>query len=200
MVNDLAARIQSTLLAVTLSNCLHGFITGIAFHMLGVSNAFMWGVATAVAHFIPYFGAGIIAVASLIAGIIEFPSMTQALVPAIVSLIIATLIGNLLTVWLQSRTTRMDSVSIFVGMLMWGWLWGPMGFIMGAPLMAMLKSICDHVRPLHAVAALMAAEPPGRPVRPPTAARFLRHLGHLLLRLLNKHGRRRSLRKHPQPQ
>jgi hypothetical protein len=53
----------------------------------------------------------------------------------------------------------MDSVSIFVGMLMWGWLWGPAGFIMGAPLMAMFKSVCDHVKPLRALGELMEATP-----------------------------------------
>ncbi|MGC3963968.1 MAG: AI-2E family transporter [Rhodocyclaceae bacterium] len=158
MIDAMGARIQSTLLVLCVTNILQGVVTGFAFHALGMPNAMMWAVAVAAAHFIPYFGAGIVAIAALLAGLVQFDALGAALAPALVSLAISAVVGNLITVWLQSFTARIDTTSIFLGMLLWGWLWGPAGLVLGAPLMAIFKAVCEHVRPLRWLAQLMEAE------------------------------------------
>jgi predicted PurR-regulated permease PerM len=158
LLDAMGWRIQSTLLVLCLTNILQGAATGVVFYALGMGNAMMWAVGVAAAHFIPYFGAAIVAVAALVAGIVQFDTWAMALAPAFATLIIAAIVGNLITVWLQSFTARIDTTSIFVGMLLWGWLWGPAGLVLGAPLMAIFKAICDHVRPLRGLAQLMEAE------------------------------------------
>ncbi|MFA9440162.1 AI-2E family transporter [Uliginosibacterium sp. sgz301328] len=158
MIDAMGSRIQSTLLVLCVTNIMQGLVTGFAFHALGMPNAMMWAVAVAGAHFIPYFGAGIVAIAALLAGLVQFDALGAALAPALVSLAIAAVVGNLITVWLQSFTARIDTTSIFLGMLLWGWLWGPAGLVLGAPLMAIFKAVCEHVRPLRGLAQLMEAE------------------------------------------
>jgi hypothetical protein len=39
----------------------------------------------------------------------------------------------------------LNPVSIFVGLLFWGWLWGVTGALLAVPLTVMVKIICDHV-------------------------------------------------------
>ncbi|MFT4172579.1 MAG: AI-2E family transporter [Rhodocyclaceae bacterium] len=158
LLDAMGWRIQSTLLVLCLTNVLQGAATGVVFYALGMGNAMMWAVGVAAAHFIPYFGAALVAAAALVAGIVQFDTWAMALAPAISTLIIAAIVGNLITVWLQSFTARIDTTSIFVGMLLWGWLWGPAGLVLGAPLMAIFKAVCDHVRPLRGLAQLMEAE------------------------------------------
>ena len=43
--------------------------------------------------------------------------------------------GNLLTPWLTSRTSRMNPVAVFVGVIFWGWLWGIWGLLLGVPVL-----------------------------------------------------------------
>jgi predicted PurR-regulated permease PerM len=42
-------------------------------------------------------------------------------------------------------------VAIFVWLTFWGWLWGVPGMLLAVPLLAILKIVCDHIRPLKPV-------------------------------------------------
>jgi len=58
---------------------------------------------------------------------------------------------------------------VFVGLLFWGWLLGPIGALLSPPLMLMLKTWLEHTRDLHWVAVLLGsdAEEPGPLDAPP---------------------------------
>ena len=71
------------------------------------------------------------------------------------SLAIHTVVGNLLTPWLTSRTSHMSPVAVFVSVLVWGWLWGLWGLLLGIPVMMAVKAVCDRVEDLKAVGELL---------------------------------------------
>jgi predicted PurR-regulated permease PerM len=81
-------------------------------------------------------------------GFMQFGSLNMALAVGGASLVIHTLVGNLLTPWLTSRASRMNPVAVFVGLLAWGWLWGVWGLLLGIPILMIVKSICDRVEDL----------------------------------------------------
>ena len=56
----------------------------------------------------------------------------------------ATLVGNIFSTWLASRQTRINTTAAFVGLLFFGWLWGLWGLLLGIPIVAIVKTICDH--------------------------------------------------------
>jgi len=70
-------------------------------------------------------------------------------------LVVVSLLGTLLPTWLQSRTSRMNQVAIFVGVLFWGWMWGLWGLFLGAPIVVIMKVICDNVTALRGAARLL---------------------------------------------
>ena len=72
--------------------------------------------------------------------------------------------GNLLVPWLTSKTSRMNPVAVFVGVLAWGWLWGVWGLLLGIPIMMVVKAVCDRVEDLKPVGELLGdrRQPPGR--------------------------------------
>ena len=65
--------------------------------------------------------------------------------------------GYLLTPWLTSRTSRLSPVAVFVGVLMWGWLWGVWGLLLGVPIIMIVKAACDRVEGLKPVGELLGA-------------------------------------------
>jgi len=73
------------------------------------------------------------------------------------SLLIHTLIGNLLTPWLTSRASRMNPVAVFVGLLAWGWLWGVWGLLLGIPILMIVKAICDRVEDLKPIGEFLGS-------------------------------------------
>ena len=42
-------------------------------------------------------------------------------------------------------------MAVFVSLLFWGWLWGPVGLIVATPIQMIVKSICDHVENLRPI-------------------------------------------------
>jgi len=57
--------------------------------------------------------------------------------------------------WLQSRIAHVNAAVVFIGLLFFGWLWGAWGLLLGAPLLAVAKVICDRVGPLKPVSELL---------------------------------------------
>ena len=72
------------------------------------------------------------------------------------SVVIDTIVGNLLTLWLAGRTSSMSPVAVFVSVLAWGWLWGLWGLLLGIPVMMAVKAVCDRVEDLKAVGELLS--------------------------------------------
>ena len=86
---------------------------------------------------------------------LQFGTLDMALSVGGASLLIHTLVGNLLTPWLTSRTSSMSPVAVFVSVLAWGWLWGLWGLLLGIPVMMAVKAVCDRVTGLQPLGELL---------------------------------------------
>lgn len=161
LIHDIGTQIQHSLLVLACTNIVVGVVTGLAFRVIGLSNIIVWMVATTFLHFVPYFGAAVLVVVATLVAWLQLGTWPIALLAGLVSLLIATLIGTFLTTAWQSRVSHMDAAAVFIGLLIWGWLWGVWGFLLGMPLLAILKVLCDHVRPLMPIGRFLEAAPPG---------------------------------------
>jgi predicted PurR-regulated permease PerM len=85
----------------------------------------------------------------------QFGTAVGALTVAGASLLVATAIGSLVMTWVQSRVSRVNAAVLFIALLFFGWLWGVWGLLLGAPLLAICKVICDRVDPLKPVGELL---------------------------------------------
>jgi predicted PurR-regulated permease PerM len=156
-LDEITEQIQRYLQVQLLISALVGVLTGLALWALGLENAAVWGISAGVLNLVPYVGSIITAVAAALVGFLQFGSINMALVVGGVSLVIHTIVGNLLTPWLTSRTSRMNPVAVFVGLLAWGWLWGVWGLLLGIPILMVVKSICDRVDDLKPVGEFLGS-------------------------------------------
>ncbi|OCS45020.1 AI-2E family transporter [Ralstonia pickettii] len=155
MMAVIGTQIQYSLLVLFATNIVLGVLTTVAFVLLGMEDAAVWGLATAVLHFVPYLGSVVIAVASGIGAYLQMGAWSDALVVAGVTLLLATLVGTLLVTWLQSRASKLDPCVVYIGLLLWGWLWGLWGLLLGTSITAMIKVVCDHVDRLRPLGTLL---------------------------------------------
>lgn len=154
-LDEITGQMQRYLLVQVFTSVLVGLATWIAFSWIGVQHAAVWGVAACVLNFIPYLGSLIITGGSALVGFVQFGSVDMALLVAAVSLVLHTISGYLLTPWLTSRTSQMNAVAIFVGVLAFGWLWGVWGLLLGVPILMMVKAVCDRVDDLKPIGELL---------------------------------------------
>jgi len=155
VLDDITGHIQRYLLVQIASSVLVGVATGLAFWAIGLESAAVWGIVAGVTNLIPYVGSLIVMGASALVAFLQFNGVEMALLVGGTSLLIHTLVGNLLVPWLTSRTSRMNPVAVFIGVIFWGWLWGIWGLLLGIPIMMIVKSICDRVEDLQPIGELL---------------------------------------------
>ena len=156
-LDEITAQIQRYLLVQVFTSVLVGIATWLCFVWIGIEQAAVWGIVAAVLNFIPYVGSIVFTVASAAVGLMQFGNIESALMAAGVSLVLHTISGYVLTPWLTSKTSRMNAVSVFVGVLAFGWLWGVWGVLLGIPIMMVIKAVCDRVDHLKPVGELLGS-------------------------------------------
>ena len=154
-LDEIDHQIQRYLLVQVFTSTVVGIATWLAFSWLGVEHAGVWGAATFVLNFIPYFGSIVVTGGSALMGFVQFGNFEMALLVGGVALAINSVEGYLLTPWLTGRASRMNPVAVFVGVLAWGWLWGLWGLFLGVPILMAIKAVCDRVDDLKAVDELL---------------------------------------------
>lgn len=155
IMNEFHHQVRRFLFVMLLGGLFVGILTWLAFIALGVEQALFWGVVAGVASAVPYLGPFLVLIGTGIAAFIQFGEANTALIVAGTSLAITSIQGYLLTPWLTSQVSTLNPVAIFVGLLFWGWLWGPVGLIIATPILMIIKSLCDHVINLRPVGELL---------------------------------------------
>lgn len=155
IMDDFHHQVRRFLFVMLLSSVFVGGFTWLAFWLLDVEQAGLWGLMAGIASGIPYLGPLLIFIGTAIAALVQFGTLDMALIVAGTSLVVTSIQGNLLTPWLTSHLSSLNPVAIFVGLLFWGWIWGPVGLVIATPLLMVIKSLCDHVENLRPLGELL---------------------------------------------
>jgi len=156
VLDEINDQIQRYLLVQLLISLLVGLATWLVCAVAGLERAVVWGVVAGVLNLVPYIGSVLVTGGLMLVGLLQFGTPTMALLLGGASLAIHTISGHLLTPWLTGRTSRMNAVVIFVGVLAWGWLWGVWGLLLGAPILMAIKAVCDRIDSLKFVGELLS--------------------------------------------
>ena len=134
-LDEITAEIQRYLGVQVLVGALVGVATGLTFLAIGVEHAAVWGVLAFGLNFVPYLGSIVVSAGAALVGFVQFGSLDMALIIAAASVAVHVVSGNLLAPWLTSRASRLNAVTVFVGVLAFGWLWGVWGLVLGVPVL-----------------------------------------------------------------
>ena len=155
ILDDINGSIQHYMFTLLVANVLLAFLTWIAFRWIGLENAGAWAVAAGVLHVIPYVGPVLIAVATGMAGFLQFESLSMALLVSGSSLVIATFVGMFVITWMTGKLAKMNASGVFIALLFLGWLWGVWGLLLAIPIIGMVKVVSHHVEELQPLAELL---------------------------------------------
>jgi len=155
MIDQMTAQIGQFVFYQFWSGLLVGVLTWLAFAWLGMRYAGLWGVGAGVLNCIPYFGPTLIMIASAVAAFMQFRDVSIVAMVAIAGVAITSLEGFVLAPIALGRAARVNTVAVFVSVMFWGWLWGPLGLVMAVPILMCIKTVCDHVESLAAFSELL---------------------------------------------
>ncbi len=146
-------RIYGGVLLIT--NTVIGLAVWAAFAVAGLPDAAGWGLTAAVLHVVPYIGMALLTALGAAEAYLSFGTPGAAFAMAGFLLLLSTLIGTVVTAWLQSRAAKMNAAAVFIGVVFWGALWGVWGLLLGPALVVLLKVVAEHTRPGQRLARLL---------------------------------------------
>lgn len=68
-------------------------------------------------------------------------------------------IALLLVPWLTQKVGSLNAVTVFVALLVWGWLWGIWGLLLGVPIVMAIKAVCERVDDLQPISEFLGHPP-----------------------------------------
>ncbi len=154
-LNEVSEQIQRYLAVQVLVSVIVGITTWFAFKALGLGFAEVWGIAAFVLNFIPYLGSLVLVAGASIVAFVQFGSADMALAVGGTATMLHVVTGHLLTPWLTSRASQLSALSVFLGVLVFAWLWGFWGLLLGVPTLMMIKTLCDRIDGLTPIGELL---------------------------------------------
>jgi predicted PurR-regulated permease PerM len=116
----------------------------------------MWGIVAGLFNSIPYLGPVMVSGGLFVFGLVEGGGVVPALQMSGAAIVITSLEGWLLTPALMGKVERMSALTVFLGLLLWTWIWGAWGALLAVPMLVIIKSMADHVDRLKPFGRLMA--------------------------------------------
>ena len=152
---EIDRQIERFLLARIAISLTVGIVVWLSFSLLGLAEAGVWGVLSAVLFAIPIVGPTVVVVGAAFAAFVQFGSVGMAATIGGVSVAIGALEGNVLTPWLMSQVGEMNAAAVFVSLLFWSWIWGGWGLLLAVPITASARAICERIPDFHGCAELL---------------------------------------------
>ena len=138
-----------------LLNAALGTILGTIYAAYGLRHAAIWGVGTALLHFIPYVGPAIGLVPPTLMAILQYGTVKDVSFVSGVYVLLVALQGNLFDPIVLGKQLRLSSIAIFLGSLFWFWIWGPVGLFLAVPLLSCTRAACRQFPRVRVVADLL---------------------------------------------
>lgn len=157
ILDNINASIQKYMFMLLVTNIALGLATWGAFYAVGLDNPGAWAIAAAMLHIIPYFGTLLVALGSGAAAFLQFESFTMMAALMGINLVIASIVGTLMTTWMTGRIAKMNPMAVFVALLFGSWLWGIWGMLLCVPIIVVVKVVAEHVEDMQPLAELLAA-------------------------------------------
>ena len=123
------------------------------------------GVLAGVLNYVPYIGPAVVVGTLMVAGLLTFPTLTEAVVAPVIFLAIVCVEGQFLTPALMGRRLELNPVAVFLSISFWSWIWGFVGALLAVPLLVVIKVVCDHFETLRPFGNFLSAQQQPRTVQ-----------------------------------
>ncbi|MBX9777399.1 MAG: AI-2E family transporter [Xanthobacteraceae bacterium] len=147
IANDIEYNLASYVAVVTAINFTLGAVVAAGAWAFGFENPLVLGLLTAILNYIPYIGPACMVIILFGVGLVTFPSFGQALLPPVSFVALTTIEGHILTPMILGHRLTLNPLVIFVAIVFWAWLWGPIGAFLAVPLSIVGLVAAQHLLP-----------------------------------------------------
>lgn len=137
-----AEKLRNYMSMKTVISMITGAIIGLALWLIGVDYPVLWGVLAFMLNFVPNIGSIIAAVPAVMLATVQL-NVTSALLVAAVYVAVNVVIGSVIEPKYMGKGIGLSTLVVFVSLVFWGWVLGPVGMLLSVPLTITVKLALD---------------------------------------------------------
>ena len=131
-----------------------GALASLLTWLAGVDFPLLWGLVAFLFNFVPNIGSIIAAVPAILLAFLQYGVATGLVVAGGYGLINVA-IGTVLEPRVMGRRLGLSTLVVFLSLIVWGWVLGPVGMLLSVPLTMAVKIVCESREDLRIIAVLL---------------------------------------------
>ena len=140
----------------TLVSLITGLLAWALCAVVQIEYPFLWGLIAFLLNYIPQLGSYVAAVPPILLALVQY-DLTWATVVAVGYIAINVLMANIIEPQWLGRTLGLSTLVVFMSLLFWGFIFGPIGMFLSVPLTMVVKVSLEHSDDLQWVAILLGS-------------------------------------------
>ena len=149
--------VVSYMMIKTLINLGTGIVAFIICTLFGIKFALFWGFLAFLLHYVPSIGSITGTIPPILMAIIQYDTLGPIVILALSLIGAQMVIGNFIEPMIMGEQLHLNTLTVLIGLVFWGWLWGIPGMILSVPLMVILKLILEKIPDTAIVSRLMGS-------------------------------------------
>ena len=157
----------------TLVSLATGICIAIWLAILGVNYPLLWGLLAFLLNFVPNIGSIIAAIPAILLAFVQL-GVSSALFAGLGFFVVNGVIGNVIEPRFVGRGLGLSTLVVFLSLVFWGWVLGPVGMLLSVPLTMTVKIALESSEDTRWIAILLGsgASAEAAPGLPPKVSRI----------------------------
>jgi predicted PurR-regulated permease PerM len=137
-INTFSQHAKRYLVIKTLISVAVGLVIWLWLLIIGVDYPVLWGILSFLLNYIPNIGAIIAALPVALLALVSL-GVWPALLTVLGFVVVHIVVGNIIEPKLMGKGMNLSTLVVFLSMVFWGWVLGPIGMILSVPMTSLVK-------------------------------------------------------------
>ena len=142
LTSEFVTRLRQYMSIKTSMSALTGGLVSIVLWLLGVDYPALWGVLAFMFNYVPNIGSIIAAVPAVLLALVQLDAGTAMMV-GVAYICINVVVGNIIEPKYMGKGLGLSTLVVFLSLVFWGWILGPVGMLLSVPLTVSVKLALD---------------------------------------------------------
>ncbi len=140
----------------TLTSAATGLVIWLWLLILGIDYPVLWGTLAFVLNYVPNIGSIIAALPAVLLALIQL-GVGSALLATLGFVAVNVVLGNFVEPKLMGRSLSLSALVVFLSLVFWGWVLGPIGMILSVPMTSLVKIAMESFEGTRGIAIMLGS-------------------------------------------
>jgi AI-2 transport protein TqsA len=141
----------------TLISAAVGLVIWLWLLILGVDYPVLWGTLSFLLNYVPNIGAVIAALPVALLALVQL-GVGSALLTVLGFVVVHIVVGNIIEPKLTGKGMSLSTLVVFLSLVFWGWVLGPIGMILSVPMTSLVKIALESYEKTQGLAFMLGSD------------------------------------------